>query len=92
MRFNLHERPKGQPGCKALILFLSLGMPGVFEAQAQLCMVNRSQSAYRIVVSSSAIPSERYAAEELQAYLGKVSGAKLPIVLDNEPGVTRERG
>jgi len=45
---------------------------------------------YRIVVADNAVPSERYAAEELQRYLERLSGAKLPIVSDAESIQSRE--
>src|SRR5207302_7101973 len=48
------------------------------------------KSNYRIIVSASAIPSEHYAAEELQRYIEKMSGAKLPIVTDAEPRTSHE--
>jgi hypothetical protein len=38
----------------------------------------------------NAIPSESYAAEELQHYLERISGAKLPIVTDNMPTSAHE--
>jgi hypothetical protein len=90
MCFNVQSGPGGQPGGKAFILFLSLAMLSAPDGMAQLCLVNQGQSAYRIVVPSNVIPSERYAAEELQGYLEKISGAKLPIALDAVPAVTRE--
>ncbi len=49
---------------------------------AAVTIADKGKSKYRIVVSANAIPSERYAAEELQRYLEKISGAKLPIVTD----------
>lgn len=52
---------------------------------ADVTLANKGQSSYRIVVAADAIPSERYAAEELQKYLERISGAKLPIVNDKEP-------
>jgi hypothetical protein len=51
---------------------------------AGFTLANAGQSPYRIVVAADAIPSEHYAADELQHYLEKISGAKLPIVTDAE--------
>lgn len=45
-------------------------------------VASNARSDWRIVVASNAIPSERYAAEELQRYLERISGAKLPVVTD----------
>lgn len=60
------------------------------NCQADLNLADKGQSQYRIVVPAGAIPSERYAAEELQRYLEKLSGAKLPIVTDAEKPTARE--
>lgn len=57
---------------------------------AELTLANNGQSEYRIVIAADAIPSERYAAEQLQLYLERMGGAKLPIVEDTEPATTRE--
>lgn len=51
---------------------------------AGITIADKGQTAYRIVVPADAIPAERYAAEELQRYLERISGAKLPIVTDAE--------
>ena len=47
---------------------------------AGLTLAKNQTSKYRIVIATNAIPSERYAAEELQGYLEKMSGVKLQIV------------
>jgi hypothetical protein len=60
------------------------------SAKADLALAAKGKSRYSIVVASNAIPSERYAAEELQRYLEKISGAKLPIVSDTERATSRE--
>ncbi len=51
----------------------------------RLCIVEKGRSRYRIVIAGDAIPSERYAAEELQRYIAYASGATLPIVTDAVP-------
>src|ERR1700753_559415 len=53
-------------------------------------LVEKGKSAYRIVIGTNALPSEKYAAEELQQYLKKISGAKLPIVTDDTPATDQE--
>ncbi len=49
-----------------------------------ITLVENGQSRYRIVIAADAIASERYAAEELQRYIERISDARLPIVTDNE--------
>ena len=58
--------------------------------RAEITLVENGQSPYRIVVASSASASERFAAEELQRYLEKISGARLPIVPDNGERTAQE--
>src|SRR5437016_11680288 len=53
-------------------------------------IAEKGTSRYRIVVAARAIPSEHYAAEELQRYLERMNGAKLPIVSDTESIQSRE--
>jgi hypothetical protein len=67
----------------AAVVVLTMMAGGI--AMAQVVLAKDSKSLYRIVVPQKAIPSERYAAEELQRYLERISGAKLPIVTDSEP-------
>jgi len=59
-------------------------------AVADVTLADKGQTKYRIVVPGGAIPSEQYAAEELQRYLENISGAKLPIVADTEKVASRE--
>jgi hypothetical protein len=69
-------------GCFCLLIATS--------ARGDVTLADKGKTQYRIVVSADAIPSERYAAEELQRYLEKMSGAKLPIVMDTEKPTARE--
>ncbi len=57
---------------------------------AELVLANQGQSEYRIVVPAEAIPSERYAADELQRYLERISGVKLPVVTDTTAATEHE--
>jgi hypothetical protein len=59
-------------------------------AGAAVTLAAKGKSAYRIVVPADALPSERYAAEELQKYLERMTGAKLPIVDDSTRTQSRE--
>lgn len=82
-----NRRPRRWP------TWLALGcgcLGGLLRSHAEVTLADKGQSQYRIVVSASAIPAERYAAEELQRYLAKLSGAKLPIVTDAEKPTARE--
>jgi hypothetical protein len=58
--------------------------------KAGLTLTEQGRSAYRIVTAAQAPPSTHYAAEELQRFLGKISGVKLPIVTDATPAQDRE--
>ncbi len=69
-------------------LALILAMGG--KAMANVTVAEKGTSHYRIVVAANAIPSERYAAEELQRYLERISGAKLPVVTDDQPMTPHE--
>ena len=50
-----------------------------------LLLAENGQSEFRIVVSQSASPSERHAAEELQMFLEQISGVRLPVITDEQP-------
>src|SRR6266542_6289821 len=69
-----------------------LGLAVVLNASAWAAptIAEKGKSRYRLVIAADAIPSERYAAEELQRYLEKISGASLPIVSDAGPMESRE--
>jgi len=55
-----------------------------------LTLIAPGRSDYRIVVSAQAPPSPRYAAEELQQFLEKISGVRLALVSDTTPAQERE--
>jgi len=59
----------------AAVVVLTMMAGGI--AMAQVVLAKDSKSLYRIVVPQKAIPSERYAAEELQRYLERISGAQI---------------
>ena len=58
-------------------------------ACAQTCLFENKKSDYTIVVQSDASLSEQTAANELQTYLRRVSGAQLPIQTDT--GTAKEQ-
>ena len=51
----------------------------------RLLLADNGRSDYRIVIGKSASPSEKHAAQELQMFLQRISGARLPVVTDEEP-------
>jgi hypothetical protein len=50
-----------------------------------LMLAENGHSAYQIVRAESASPSTKHGAEELQLFLEQMTGAKLPIVSDQQP-------
>jgi hypothetical protein len=54
-------------------------------AGAPLILAEGGQSEYRIVIGANASPSEKHAADELQMFLEQISGARLPIITDDQP-------
>src|SRR6266496_2247695 len=75
---------------KQLFIVASLISACAMESRAVTTLVEQGRSRYRIVIPADAIPAERYAAQELQRYLERLSGAKLPIVTDAGPIESRE--
>jgi hypothetical protein len=56
----------------------------------ELVLAENGQSAYRIVVADGASPSVKHGAKELQMFLEQMTGAKLPIVSDQQPQGPKE--
>ncbi len=68
-----------------------LGLTGLAtDAQADLTLASKGKTSYRIVLPPTAAPVELHAAEELQRYLQRLSGASFPLVADTEPPRARE--
>ena len=63
-------------------ILLTLGTIGLNGAADGLVIADSGKSDYRIVLSNEASPSEKHAANELQMFLKEISGATLPIVID----------
>jgi hypothetical protein len=74
--------------CAAIVFCCSWLLPA--RCQAEFTLVAKGKSRYQIVLATNALPSERYAAEELQQYLQKITGAKLPIVSDQSAATSHE--
>ena len=75
----------------AALLFLAscAGPPSARRATAPM-LADAGLSDYHIVIARAASPSVSYAAQELQGYLRKITGARLPIVADTEPAQAHE--
>lgn len=58
--------------------------------KTDLCLAEDARSEYRIVIAATAPSSTRYAAEELQGFLEKMTGARLPIIADTSGAQDRE--
>ena len=59
-------------------------------ARAELVIAEGDQSAYRIVIPTNASPTHRYAAEELQHFFHRMTGATLAIVTDADEPTPKE--
>lgn len=66
----------------ALVFFIAVVCPRAALAQGTAYLLKAGASDYRIHLESSASPSERHAAEELQSHFKACSGAELPIVTE----------
>jgi len=58
-------------------------------AQAEPMLVDNGRAAAQIVIAAQPARMARHAAKELQAYIEKISGAKLPIVVEPSAGASR---
>ncbi|MBZ5582416.1 MAG: DUF4838 domain-containing protein [Acidobacteriia bacterium] len=67
---------------KAVSLLLALAASSL---AANLTLVKNGRSDYAIVIAPDASPSQRRGAEELQTFLEKMSGARLPIATETRP-------
>ena len=83
-------RPGRTRQLRRVLLWIVLILPLIGAARGDVRLANDGRSRYRIVVATNALPSEIYAAEELQRYLERLSGARLEIVADTEPFQARE--
>ncbi|MEW6359496.1 MAG: DUF4838 domain-containing protein [Planctomycetota bacterium] len=64
----------------SIVVTLALGL--ALPAMADLILVEDGAARAAIVIPDSPSPTERFAAEETQKYVERMSGAKLPIVSD----------
>lgn len=73
------------------LAFLCLSILSTSAAKSwKLLLVENGKSQYRIVVSANADPTVSSAAELLQEYLKKISGAVVPIVKDSASKQSKE--
>lgn len=69
------------------LLGLSLA---VAQDRAAIHLAEEGKSAYHIVIAREAAGSTQYAAEELQKYFEKITGARLPIFPETVPAAEHE--
>ena len=79
-----------RPHALNLLVLLLFYLATLSTAPGATTLAAKGKTAFRIVIPSDAIPAERYAAEELQRYLEKISGVHLLIVSDSERPVREE--
>ena len=70
-----------------ILLFLSAVLP---SCSTSLSLVKNNQTNYTIVIPENPTEVEQKAGDELQYYLYKMSGVKIPLVKDSEPPVQKE--
>ena len=75
------NRPKKSPLLN-IVASAMLAVAAAASAGAELLIVEAGEPQTTIVMGSHASTNERIAAEELQLYLRKISGAMVPIVTD----------
>jgi hypothetical protein len=75
-----------------LVLFVTViaMSAGGAASASDLVLADSGRSDYQIVLAENASPSTKHGAEELQMFLEQISGAKLPIVSDQEPQGPKE--
>ncbi|GAB4141076.1 MAG: DUF4838 domain-containing protein [Thermogutta sp.] len=76
-------------GGMVLMFALILPATGILCGE-ELVLVESGKSPYRIVIPQDAIPSVRFAGEELQKFVAEMTGVTLPVVTDDQPRVDPE--
>ena len=71
-------------GGLGLVIAAILSAVGGVRGQ-DLILVESGKSPYRIVIPQDAIPSVRFAGEELQRFVAEMTGVTLPLVTDDQP-------
>ena len=72
------------------VAWTAICMVAKAAVSGELVLAENGQSAYKIVLADNASPSTRHGAEELQMFLEQMTGAKLPIISDQQPPGTKE--
>lgn len=65
--------------CLMLLATIVFSKPGCSQGNADFVLTSNNQPVARIEISATATPTEKYAAQELQSAIKKISGAELPI-------------
>jgi hypothetical protein len=58
--------------------------------KASLNLVNNGNSDYQIVISHNASDTIKHAASEFKTFLNQISGADIPIIMDDQPATNHE--
>ena len=74
----------------ALLACCSTSLAKTGPATDELVLAENGRTAFRIVTAEDAPPGTRFAAAELQRFLGELSGAEFPIATDKEPPTANE--
>ena len=69
--------------CEFILMQVILCLPCV---GGELKLVDNRKSEYGIYISPESLPAVKVAAEDLQLYIAKATGAKLPIINSNDSG------
>jgi len=68
--------------------FVIAALAAVSPASAAILVAEGGQPRATIIVAADAIPSEHYAAQELQRFLGEMTGAVIPVVASADAAAT----
>ena len=74
----------------SFLFLFTLVLPAFAAGESGPVLAANGATDYRIVLSSSAEPAERTAADTLADYLQRVTGAVFPVVTDAEPAAEKE--
>lgn len=79
--------------CQRFTAVLVVVVLCIFTIRARagdLVLAENGKSSYQIVLADNASPSTKHGAEELQMFLEQISGAKLPMISDQQPQRSKE--
>ena len=62
-----------------LVFYFMVLIGGRAYSRQPVTLVNDGQSEHTIVIATNGLPSQHYAAQELQTFLEQISGVKFPL-------------